>query len=236
MTFVELAKLVGTRWGMQSLNDRDTWTSRALEAKLRFEDQLRLYKETTEYSQHQQYLQGFKNRHNPSSPVEHISEGRNKVASHIDTHSEPTKTVASLEFLLTQRQEVQEIACATDDNTRSKERTPPKLHQCVGMNHSLPAPFLRTDYGNPNLEELIDGHEVEETEDSASSFPCVTTRPLEESQYFRTVLLYEVVSSRADLPLTYSRVDTELQIPVSWPTRENSATSCLPPPRSEAQT
>jgi hypothetical protein len=168
MMFVELAKLVGARWSMQSSNERSTWISKALEAKLLFEEQLRPYKETPEYSQYQQYLQGFKNRHKPS---------------YIDKNSEPTRKVTLLGALNTQRQQLQTTVCATDHNIQSEERTRPEVDQCVETKHSIPASLLRTDCASPNLAELTGN-----IEEYTSPFPSASTMRLEKSQYFRTVL------------------------------------------------
>ncbi|KUJ10832.1 uncharacterized protein LY89DRAFT_739818 [Mollisia scopiformis] len=186
MTFVELAKLVGARWAILSPDERNTFLS-ASKAKLRFQDQLRLYTGTEEHLRYQQYLQGFKNQHDSSGQAQQSSEARN---SHMNEQpSEPTRDDAILGSQTTplQRQQGQTTGGATDGHTLvgSGERTLAKVDRYEEMKSSSPVSCLfQANCANPNHAVPIEGHGENQIRDCAST----STTRLDNSQYFRTVL------------------------------------------------
>jgi hypothetical protein len=189
MTFVELAKSVGTRWAMQSADERNTWALAALKEKLRFQDQLQLYGGTQEYLQYQEYLQDFKNQHNSSGQAQQSSKAR---SSHVNKQpSEPTGGDAILgsQTMSLQQRQGQTTVWATDGNTLvgSDKEPVAEADRCEEMKRSLPPPSLfRADCANPNRAASIKGHGETQIRDCAS---MSTTRvDHSQSQYFQTVL------------------------------------------------
>ena len=184
MTFVELAKFIGTRWSLQSPDERNTWTSTASKAKTQYQERLSLYETTPQYLQHKQYLQDFKNQQKHSLEVQRDFVARNKVTSHVKKPSEPRKDVANLEPQTTPQQQEQVTACATEGNTRY-----PEIDQCDETKHSSPA-SLRTGCWMPNCAVSNDGDDEIRIEDCARKDPSMstTTTQSEVSQYFRMVL------------------------------------------------
>ncbi|KAG0645105.1 hypothetical protein D0Z07_9219 [Hyphodiscus hymeniophilus] len=166
---------------MQSEAERKTWTSPASEAKLRFQEQSRLYKETKDYLLYQEYLQDFKNQYNLSGQGQRSSEARNEETD-VDKPPDSTRDSAS-------RQWGQIIPYATGGNTQagSEQNFLPKVDRSDAIEHSSPATPLRPEYAIRNRAVSDHGYEENPNEDT-NSLPATMTTRFQGSQYFRTVL------------------------------------------------
>lgn len=63
LSFTEMAKVVGERWQVLPVDERDNYESTAAAAKERYLNAMAEYKKTDNYARYQQYLVDFKARH-----------------------------------------------------------------------------------------------------------------------------------------------------------------------------
>ena len=181
-TFVELAKFVGSSWANQTQAEREIWTSQAFEAKTRYQEQLRTYRDSEEYSQYKQYLQDFKNRQKSSSHSKQSSVDGSEAAVYDTPHqNNPSEA---------QNSNLSPISSLTSEQLRGRSslesNAPDTWDERSGLED---AAHLLIDCASRNLEMLGDGSETQaEPHDSAARGQSTTESRGEESSFFRTVL------------------------------------------------